>query len=347
MGRGWPCWWYFKLTGVVPGETISIDMGGDKWAQPIQASFSIDQKNWKHTSPGEKHEGCIIYRQQVDATVAWFSWGPPFTHEDAAELVERTAQKSPYAKPWVLCRSREGRFVPALRVMQPSDKDTDNNRYGIWVGARQHAWESGSSWTARGFIEWLVSDEPRAEALRKKASVVVVPLMDVDNVAIGAGGKNQIPQDHNRDWTANPYHPAVAAAQREIKLLDNAGRFDLYIDLHNPAPANRDPYFYVPPQSQSLDRDGINLQHFLTAMRSELTAPLAFRGKTVESDARYDKLWNQISSVWVTQNTARHVVATTLEVPWNTPQSTTEGYRAVGRKMGLAIDRYFHEAPKR
>jgi len=37
---------------------------------------------------------------------------------------------------------------------------------------------------------------------------------------------------------------------------------------------------------------------------------------------------------------ADHVVAVTLETSWNTPHSTTEGYRTVGRQQGLAIERY-------
>ena len=41
-----------------------------------------------------------------------------------------------------------------------------SKRYGVWIQARQHAWETGGSWVSRGLIEWLVSDDPRAETLR-------------------------------------------------------------------------------------------------------------------------------------------------------------------------------------
>ena len=62
-------------------------------------------------------------------------------------------------------------------------------------------------------MEWLVSDDPRAETLRKAAKIYVVPIMDIDNVAIGAGGKDQKPHDHNRDWSDQPHWHSVAAAQ--------------------------------------------------------------------------------------------------------------------------------------
>lgn len=37
-----------------------------------------------------------------------------------------------------------------------------------------------------------------------------------------------------------------------------------------------------------------------------------------------------------------YVVATTLEVPWNTADSTWENYQAVGRRLGLTIERFLN-----
>ncbi len=44
-------------------------------------------------------------------------------------------------------------------------------RFTIWIQARQHGWETGSSWVGRGFMEWLVSSDPAAIALRQETSV--------------------------------------------------------------------------------------------------------------------------------------------------------------------------------
>ena len=131
-----------------------------------------------------------IYQQKLDAAVAWFAWGPPFVPTDAGKLVETIAKASAHATAFELCRTQEKRVVPALRISQlGAGSASDGDRVGIWIQARQHAWESGSSWVARGFIEWLISDDPQARELRKKSLIHFVPLMDVDNVARGAGGK--------------------------------------------------------------------------------------------------------------------------------------------------------------
>ena len=336
--RGWVCWWYIKLSGLTSGETITLDVGDAPWATPDRAMFSLDNKTWQHTSPGQRTGKRITYQETVNAEECWFAWGPPFVVEDARTLVEDIAKKSPYAEAFELCKTRAGRPVPALIVKQKGVPDAE--RRGVWVQARQHAWESGSSWVCRGFTEWLISEDPQAEALRKQAVITIVPIMDIDNVAIGAGGKNQVPQDHNRDWSDDPHWNSVRAAQKRIREMDENGRFDMFIDLHNPGANARNPYFYIPPRDLMSKKSQANLTRFLAAARLEITGPLTYKGEIQESGASYDKNWTKISKNWVHVNTKDHVVAVTLETAWNTPNSTTEGYQTVGRQLGRAVERF-------
>lgn len=336
--RGWRCWWYFKLEGIQPGETITVDVGDAPWATPDRATFSTDGSHWIHTAPGIRSGKRIVYEQKVDAEQAWFAWGPPFVLEDAHALVREAAKSLPTIKPFTLCMTRENRPTPALR-MEPA-----NPEFGIWIQARQHAWESGASWVCKGFVDWVVSDDPRAKILREKATIVVVPIMDVDNVVRGAGGKNEFPQDHNRDWTDKPHWKAVAATQKGIKQLDELGRMHLFVDLHNPSAQDKQPYFYIAPKELLSPAGSHNLNRFLQSAREEITGPLAFRGRIIESGTQYDpKAWKAISKNWVTEHCQDHVVALTLETAWNTPASTTEGYLRIGRELGMAIERYLRQ----
>ena len=283
-GHGWDCWWFIAVTGIKPGEVISIDLAGDRFAQADQATFSTDGQTWQHTAPGEKHGSRIVYQQRIDADRAWFSWGPPLTGDDAAELIRNCAAKCPGAELRELCRSRNNRPVWELRLAPATDSPKADDSApstvvphrpcGVFITARQHAWESGGSWVCRGLMEWLVSDDPTATELRSKAIFEIVPVMDVDNVAIGAGGKEEQPQDHNRDWTDHPYHPAVAAVQREITRLNAAGQFDLFIDLHNPSPTEKSPVFFVSPRSIMSAEGASNLHRFLAAAEEALTGPI-------------------------------------------------------------------------
>ncbi|MCA9120650.1 MAG: zinc carboxypeptidase [Planctomycetaceae bacterium] len=340
--RGWACWWYVRISGIEPGEEISLEVGPEPWATPVQASYSIDNETWQQTTPGTSVGRKIIYRQKVGTATAWFAWGPPFTEADAGELVRQTAAGSKDVHAFALCETRGGREVPALRF----EARTSQPRSAVWVQARQHAWEAGSSWVCQGFIDWLVSNDPRAERLRNNTTVTVVPIMDVDNVAIGAGGKNQVPQDHNRDWSEKPHWPSVASAMQELRRYDESGQLDLFIDLHNPGASTKRPFYFVAPRNLMTDMRQRNLDRFLAASRIEMTGPLQFLGEIRESGPAYDPGWRQISKNWVTLNTREHVVAATLETAWNTPNSTIAGYQTVGRQLGLAIERYLQLDPR-
>jgi hypothetical protein len=339
--RGWVCWWYFKVEGIRPGETLTLDVGGGVWATPDQAVFSTDNLTWKQTEPGKREKDRIVYRVKLDGKEAWFAWGPPFVLKHAQELVQKWAKESPHATAFELTRSKEGRAVPGLRVQQAGAEDDD--RVGIWINARQHAWEAGSSWVCKGFTDWLLSAEPEAEALRKKARLTIVPIMDVDNVETGAGGKNQKPHDHNRDWSAKPVWPEVEAAIKQIGELNKTGRFDLFVDLHNPGANDRQPFFFIPATELMSPAARRNLDSFLTASRTEITGPLKLNPKPRESGANYDPNWEKISANWVVKHSKEHVVALCLETSWNTPQSTVVGYERVGKELGKAIERYFRE----
>lgn len=63
-GRGWPCWWYFRVEGLKPGQQFTLELQAQtkpylgknilnaSWCQPKHASISLDGIQWK-PSPRE------------------------------------------------------------------------------------------------------------------------------------------------------------------------------------------------------------------------------------------------------------------------------------------------------
>ena len=337
--RGWECWWYFKLTGIKSGEVIHLEVSGMNFALPDNAHYSEDGEKWMQTSAGERASGSVAFHQRVKKGTAWFAWGPPFQLADAKKLVDDSAKQKSLVTKFALGHSGEGREVPAMRVTEKSKGGLA--RPVIWVQARQHAWESGSSWVCKGFTEWLLSKDSRAAALRQQAEVYIVPIMDLDNVERGAGGKNQTPHDHNRDWSDEPVWPEVRSAQTLIKTFAAQGRFEMFIDLHNPAPNDRQPMFFLVPKPELTEVTQQRLDTFLGLAHQEMTGPLKLSEKVTYTDAKYDANWDKISKVWVQRNGGPGVVAVTLETSWNTPHSTMAGYKQVGRELGLSVAAYF------
>jgi len=301
--HGWPCWWFFRLDGadtnkpvvleVIANQgTVQTDTPGQfrklpaNWSLPGQAAFSTDGTNWEHTAKGERQGNKGVYRINTSSSTLWLAWGPPFTLKDADELIRETCNRCPYARSFVLAHTRGGRPVPGVRIAEPGA--TGSPHFGIWIQARQHAWESGSSWVARGFLEWLVSDDLAAESLRRKADITVIPIMDVDSVETGQGGKDQMPHDQNRDWGTTTYYPEVGAAKDRLAAMMRADQLDLFLDLHDPAATDRVVDFYIPPLPLLFPQRIANEDSFLQIVTKQVTGPLPFTG-VIKPDVRtYD-----------------------------------------------------------
>lgn len=357
--RGWPCWWYLRIDNVKKGETITLRLKGstasiDKrkplsaaWAMPKHAAYSTDGQTWHRSDSGTRQDEWMVYPLKPNAKSVFVAWGPPYTPSFASAFVKKMAKQSPHAEANQLCRSREGRSVPMLFVKE--GPRTNKQRFGVWIQARQHAWESGSSWVAHGFTEWLLGDDKQAKWLREHAEIFIVPIMDVDNTATGNGGKNALPHDHNRDWSAKPHWNEVRAAQRKVGTLIEEGRMDVFLDLHNPAPG--DPtFFYVLP-SELLKKPAVKLRDRFIELAygriSRIKPLMPMSNKPKVTGKNYHPMWRQISSNWVNLHGNPHTVSLTLETMWNYKNSTTTGYRAVGANLAAAVREYLAERPDR
>ena len=361
--RGWPCWWQFRVNGVEAGKKLTLELQASdlpmpqanglpsgkplaaSWAMPERAAYSVDGKTWQQTRPGIRQDGRMIYTLETEATSVLVAWGPPYTPGHAAAMVSRLSQGHAGAVAGELCKSREGRAVPMLHLKEGDL--AESRRFGIWVQARQHAWESGASWVCEGFTEWLLSDVPEAAWLRQHGEFFIVPIMDVDNTATGNGGKEALPQDHNRDWTEKPNWNEVAAAQRHIKRLVSEERMDVFMDLHNPAAGDLKAFFYAGPDDLLTDRARENSDLFMKLATEKISPVMPMLPGPKVTGANYHPLWRQISRNWVQLNGNAHTAALCLETPWNTGRSHVDGYKAVGAALGKTLHDYLKAQPKR
>jgi hypothetical protein len=352
--RGWPCWWCVRLEGTLPGQELTLELlasdqlqkqpgsGQGKplaasWSRPMRPAVSTDGLVWRHGPEGAVAQEVMVYRVRAEGDRLWVAWGPLFTAETGAAQIDRLVKESPLASRFVLAKTREGREVPALRIGSGEKKPV------IWFQARQHAWESGGSWVAAGLMDWLVSKDPLAVQLRERNEVIVIPVMDVDHVATGDGGKDALPQDHNRDWKDQPHWPEIAAAKRLLQEIGDQKRLRVFCDLHNPAPGDKKSFFFVTSKDVMGDVAWGIQSRFIEFARQEFTGPIPLEIAPRQTGPSYHPLWKQISSNWVHDYCGQEVIALTLETAWNTPVSTMEGYQKTGTSLGRAVSRFVGE----
>lgn len=360
QGLGWPCWWYLRLDGLETGKTVTLKVSANpkpframqvlaaSWAQPRCAAISTDNITFTQTPPAQIGESRIAtYTFEAPAQQIWLAWGPPFVPSHADELLARVAEKLPESERFELAKTRGGRPVNGIRIgggdaAQPAP-------FGVWVQARQHAWESGSCWVGRGFIEWAASADPDAVRLRQMATIHYIPIMDVDNAAVGAGGKDAVPRDHNRDWSDKPVYPEVAAAQKQLVELNRNDRLHVFFDLHNPGPGEQRPYFFGPfdlPELSPMQRR--NYGDWIKLASESINEPLALLPEyKIASYIKTEEERLRMSGNWVRHHAGLHTISGTLETVWNTPHSTQDGYQTVGRQLARALAKYLALNPTR
>jgi hypothetical protein len=352
-GRGWPCWWFFKLDGLTTGEEFTLEVQAQTkpfrekqvlaaaWCQPKHAWISSDGQTWTPSDKGVlSADKVMVYKIKAAAVQMSVAWGPPFVPSDADKLLADIAAKLPDAKRFELAKTRDGRPVHGIRI------GDENAPHQVWIGSRQHAWEAGGSQVGRGFIRWFASDE--AKDLRAKTCLHYIPIMDVDNAAIGAGGKEAVPRDHNRDWAAEPVYPEVAAAQRMIRDIHTKHGLDVFVDLHNPGAT--DPVFFFGPFGfeRMTGQQQRNYQRWIDLAAANITKPVRVDPKyRFATYVRTDEERGRMSSGWVRANSDPYTISVTLETGWNSPLMSVEGYSNIGAGLGRVLAAYIGENPRR
>ena len=220
-------WFYFRMDGAA-GEEITLDFGtlpGEYNNQPNRGGFddavppviSYDQKTWTHLSKAEYDEATnlLTVRFRVKHSPVWIARIAPYTNRDLARLMEEIT-RSPFLKRTVIGRSVESRPIWFLTITDPAVPDKDKKV--LWLMARQHSWESGTSWVNEGALRFLVSSVPNAQWLRRHCVFNDFPLCDPDGVARGGVRFNRYGYDLNRNWdTADPKNmPEIAALRKTV-----------------------------------------------------------------------------------------------------------------------------------
>jgi hypothetical protein len=195
---------------------------------------SFDGRTWTHHRlEGDPAAGTAWLDLTPPGDRVWIShlepYGPSRLEDLRSELLAggRITEE-------VIGRSVQGRPIRLWTVGDPAAPKV------AWLMARQHAWESGTSFVAEGALRFLVS--PEAAALRSRVLFKILPMMDPDGCAEGGVRFNRHGYDVNRNWDvsdpADPESvrrmPEIAAAKQALLDWTRSGRpVHLFLTLHN------------------------------------------------------------------------------------------------------------------
>lgn len=241
-------WYYFQVDGSA-GRELTLDlveiMGEYNYvpgSYPITAGvrpfISYDRRTWTPlpTSALEWDAAASTFRMRFvpSASPVWIAHVPPYITGDLNKLLDEF-RGNPHLSMRDAGKTVEGRKIHWLTVTNQSRPDS--GKKVLWLMARQHAWESGTSWVAEGALRFLLKkDDPVAARLRDEFVVHFFPMADPDGVTRGGVRFNLHGFDVNRNWdVVDPARMPEIAGMRKAVLdwVDSGRRIDLFVTLHN------------------------------------------------------------------------------------------------------------------
>ena len=277
-------WYYFRMDHVA-GKAITVtltDFIGEYHDKPgvcpmgpdIVPVFSNDGHSWQHFPSVEfdeqKKETTLRFRPERDTI--WISHVPPYTPGDLSRLLGEL-RDSPAAAVEVIGKTVQGRDIPMVTVTNPEVPDA--GKKVLWLQARQHAWEAGTSYVMEGALRFITSDDPAARALRDKTIFKFTPMVDLDGCANGQVRCNANGYDVNMHWReVDLRRPEFLRLMPEIwytkkailACADSRGGhgIDLLVNMHNTETAE-----YL--DTEATDAETLKLMRRFDALLAEKT----------------------------------------------------------------------------
>ncbi|NWF82424.1 MAG: hypothetical protein HXY18_01180 [Bryobacteraceae bacterium] len=237
-------WYYFRLDGV-RGKPLILELtnlAGEYNYRPNKGAvtgdtppfYSTDNRRWQpfpdFTYDAETPK--LVLRITPESDTLWVAHTPPYTNEHL-ERLRRDIRGHPAFQEKVIGKTPKGRPMLQWTVTDPAPSA---QRKVVWLMARQHSWESGTSWVAEGLVRFLLSNAPEASAIRRGAVFQMLPMCDPDGVARGGVRFNHRGYDLNRNWDEFNAEsmPEIAAQHAAIAAWAKSGRpVHLFLTLHN------------------------------------------------------------------------------------------------------------------
>lgn len=228
------------FTGYAPFEYFDRPAPAKNGFNP--PAYSYDGETWAYFTDmawDDKAAEATVRFRPGRGTV-WIATTPPYPHSRVVALLAEAA-RSPHARVESIGRTVLGRDLPLLTVTDFAVPDAGKRT--VWLMARQHAWESLTSWIAEGAIRFVLSDAPRARELRAGTVFVFSPMLDPDGCALGGTRFNRLGYDLGmRNWeNVDLRDPAWLQRLPETWYVKKAvrdqvatrGPVHLLINLHN------------------------------------------------------------------------------------------------------------------
>ena len=242
-------WFYFRMDDVA-NRDLTIRLAAFRgeynerpstpagaWMRPW---FSVDGEKWEHFTDADWDDAKaeLTIKVRVAANHVWIAHVPPYPHSRVLSLLA-DVKRSPHAAVEVIGESALGRPLHLVTVTNFARPEA--GKKVVWLQARQHAWECGTTFLVEGALRFVISDDPAAQKLRDTTIFRLVPMINVDSVVRGDVRFNANGFDPNRQWDEVDFrdrvwlerNPEIWYVKKAILAQHARQPIALAMNLHN------------------------------------------------------------------------------------------------------------------
>ncbi len=326
-------WFYFRVDGAanLALELSITNAGGSAYPggwPGYRACVSDDNATWVRTDTGYDN-GTLTIRHTPSGDTVWFAYFAPYSEQRHQTLIADYSAL-PGVSHTVLGLTLDGRPMDLLTLGE--------GPLQVWLYARQHPGETMAEWWMEGALDVLTGNDPAIAALRRAATINIVPNMNPDGSARGHLRTNAVGVNLNREWVT----PSAERSPEVLCVLDRMAQtgVDFAIDVHGDEAI---PHVFL------AGFDGIpSWNEGLQALYDQYAQILAGRTPDFQTTAGYPKNAPGTANLTISGNQMAErfgAVSMTLEMPFKDHDDAPDpvaGWspdrsRALGRQSVLAI----------
>jgi hypothetical protein len=257
-------WWYSELHNIPIDKPSVINIIGDGWrgGKFVVPVYSYNNEVWYRFQDSE-----IVDNKGADALwnyslIKKFDFPNvniartyPYFPQRIEKLISNYKHNS-YFRNRIIGRTPLNYPLYLFTITDYSIPENQKKR--IWIHARTHSGETQSSFVLEGLINYLLSrDNIKSHDIDlKKVIFNIVPIVNVDGIALGNARYNSKGEDLERQWLKQKENPSelVDSVAQEVKLIHavmdslskTSAEFILAINLHGKnAYLGESPFLYT------------------------------------------------------------------------------------------------------
>lgn len=256
-------WFYVRGDHLPTQSAMNLSFDRFGFSDPFKPIYSYDQSNWQyfddhetrwHPCTQETLNQCRLeLTKQFERTTVWIARTYPYTPTDLQCFLNKY-NGNPYLRTEIIGNTESCGFpIYKLTIGDRSDGET---KQLVWLHARTHPAETGSSFVLEGLISTLLSNDPLAQSLRENYEFHIVPMHNVDGIVKGNYRTTPSSKNLEAEWRTNedfPWTLKFNAPQenrvlnaRMLQLAMGEESVVLALNLHSSNSAPQKAAFFYP-----------------------------------------------------------------------------------------------------